>query len=365
VRNILKDDGLFSFRVSSAENYINKDLKFFLQSLYATLKKIFKEIKVIPGDTLIFLASNQERLLTYDYKIFEKRAEQRNLDIKYVRDYYLFSKLSPQRINYIEKILKDDNPAAINYDFRPRSYFYATIFWLSYFRDSIFSALLKSVNTAIIWVIFFIIIFFIFLIGVKASYNKNIKNIIALAILVTGFSQMSLQIIILLSFQLIYGYLFYHLGFLLTAFMAGLSLGALLIIRISPQLRNATKTFIYTQAAIFIYCLLLPLFLKFLSISSGAPVGSFGANILFPLAAQLSGFIAGMQFPLANKIYLKGSNNIALAAGLLYGLDLCGACLGAFLVSIFLIPLLGITSTSYLLGILNFSVILILLILRI
>jgi spermidine synthase len=356
VKGILKDKGILSFKVTSSENYINADLKKLLQSLYTTLKKVFKDVKVIPGDSAIFMASPQSNVLTYDYKILEQRSRERNLDIKYVRDYYLFSKLSPQRIGYIEGVLNEGQGVLLNCDFRPIAYFYSTIFWLSYFRDSIFSALLKAVNENIIWIISFIVIFFIFLFGLTSGRSRDAKNSIMLAILVAGFSQMAFQIVIILAFQFIYGYLFYSLGFLLTAFMAGLALGALSITKLTSSIKNEIKIFIYTQGAIFIYCLILPLFLKGLSLSRGAIMHFFGANILFPLASLTCGFIAGVQFPLANSIYLKGGNEIAKTAGLLYGIDLLGACLGAFLVSIFLIPILGIVKTCCLLGMLNLSI---------
>jgi spermidine synthase len=353
VKSILKDKGILSFKVSSSENYINADLKKFLQSLHATLKKIFNDVKVIPGDVAIFLASPQSNVLTYDYKVLEQRSKERNLDIKYVRDYYLFSKLSPQRIDYLEKALKENPSAALNFDFRPSSYFYATIFWLSHFRDSGFNILLKAVNEKLIWQAFLIIIFFMFLIALKATRNRNIKNIIMPAVFIAGFSQMVFQIVIILTFQFIYGYLFYSLGFLLTAFMTGLAWGALIITKRAPGIKNEIKIFIYAQTAIFIYCLILPLFLKGLSLSMGAIIPWLGANILFPLASLACGFIGGLQFTLANKIYLKDSGEVGKTAGLLYGVDLLGACLGAFSASIFLIPLLGIIKACLLLALIN------------
>jgi spermidine synthase len=362
VKNILKEGGLVAFKVTSSENYINADLKKFLQSLYITVKVVFEDVKVIPGDSAIFLAATQKDMLTYDYRTFEQRAKERNLALQFVRDYYLFSKLSQQRTDYIEKILKENSSAALNYDFRPSTYLYATIFWLSYFRDSFFNALLKAVNVGLIWIIFLIILFFIFLFGLRLRHNKSAKNIIALAVLVMGFSSMSLQLIILLSFQFIYGYLFYSLGFLLTAFMAGLALGAFFVTKFAAWLKNGIKTFIYAQTAIFIYCLLLPLFLKYLNVLNGPVQARLGADILFPLASVIVGAIGGIQFPLANKIYLKDAGELGKTAGLLYGLDLLGACLGAFLVSIFLVPLIGIVGTCCLLGALNFSIFLILVI---
>jgi hypothetical protein len=59
------------------------------------------------------------------------------------------------------------------------------------------------------------------------------------------------------------------------------------------------------------------------------------------------GFLVGAQFPAAARLVFR---RVEETAGTLYALDLLGACLGALLVSVFCVPLLGITSTCYLLG---------------
>ncbi|MBN2097769.1 MAG: hypothetical protein JW714_04745, partial [Candidatus Omnitrophica bacterium] len=59
------------------------------------------------------------------------------------------------------------------------------------------------------------------------------------------------------------------------------------------------------------------------------------------------------QFPLANKIILKDKDMLGRAAGLSYGMDLLGSCIGALLVSAFLIPILGITQTCVAVALLN------------
>jgi spermidine synthase len=62
----------------------------------------------------------------------------------------------------------------------------------------------------------------------------------------------------------------------------------------------------------------------------------------------LAGFLVGAQFPLANKIWLGRRESQRGTAGVLYASDLAGAFLGAILVSVILIPVLGILATCVL-----------------
>ncbi|HIC91459.1 MAG TPA: hypothetical protein EYP21_05265 [Syntrophaceae bacterium] len=54
--------------------------------------------------------------------------------------------------------------------------------------------------------------------------------------------------------------------------------------------------------------------------------------------------IVGLEFPLANKI-LYGVKGTAQTAGILYSMDLMGAWMGALVVSIALLPVLGLFKT--------------------
>jgi spermidine synthase len=75
-------------------------------------------------------------------------------------------------------------------------------------------------------------------------------------------------------------------------------------------------------------------------------------NLSFPLITLLAGFLGGMDFPLAAEL-TKGS--VGRVAGLIYGADLVGACLGAFLSSALLIPVLGIPQTCYAVALLSLA----------
>ena len=62
----------------------------------------------------------------------------------------------------------------------------------------------------------------------------------------------------------------------------------------------------------------------------------------------LAGFLVGSQFPLANRMWLKGRETLRGTAGVLYACDLVGAFLGSIVVSVILIPVLGILETCLL-----------------
>ncbi|MDP3041882.1 MAG: fused MFS/spermidine synthase [Candidatus Omnitrophota bacterium] len=363
VKRALNEGGILSFALTSSESYINRQLKYFLNSIYFSLKEVFLDVKVIPGGTAYFLACDKPGVLTYDYKTLEERAKARSLDIKYVREYYLFSKLSPQKLNLMESALQPEKGVKLNYDFRPVSIYYSMVFWMTHFKDSFFRKILQAATETKIWIIVFSLCSFILLLGlIKASKKMEWRRqAISLSIMTTGFTQMVMQIVILLSFQIIYGYVYYKLGLIITAFMAGLGLGSLWIIRIMPKLKKDLNLLIWVQLAICIYLLSLPIILRWLSNSSGRGVFWLGANVLFLFLPIIAGFIGGFQFPLANKIYpLNEKKEIGRVAGLSYGLDLLGACLGAFLTAIFLIPILGIPKACLVTAIINFTILILL-----
>jgi len=69
---------------------------------------------------------------------------------------------------------------------------------------------------------------------------------------------------------------------------------------------------------------------------------------VFLLLEAVAGFLIGLEFPLASKMYLKESKRLGGVAGVLYASDLLGGWLGALFVSVALVPVLGIVETCLL-----------------
>jgi len=356
VKHVLKKGGVLSFSVSSSENYINKELGDFLRSLYVTLKRIFADVKIIPGDTAYFIASDNN-MLTYDYNILMERAGSRLLDLKYVREYYLVSKLSPRRISYMEDIVNSKGAVKINHDFRPISYYYDIIFWSSRFRDSLFSIMLKAATEARIWKIVSALYISMLVAALCITRRRKFfRESVMLTIMASGFTMMALQIIILLAFQILYGYLFYKLGLILTSFMIGLAIGAWVAVKTLLRFKNERRVFIIAQVVLCAYLLVLPLFFTVLSHSKQIALLWLGSNAAFPLFSISAGLIGGFQFALANKIYLVDEKKLGRTGGLSYGTDLLGSFAGAVLTGALLIPVLGIPKTCFFLVLTNLLV---------
>jgi spermidine synthase len=271
-----------------------------------------------------------------------------------VRDYYLFSKLSKQRIAYFEDILNNKANVKINRDFQPISYFYNMAFWITYFKDSFLGKIIKSFNES--RVTYLVVILFIFImlwLVARPKNNRFIREIVLGIVMAGGFSQMTLQVIILLCFQIIYGYLFYKLGLILTFFMIGLSLGGILAIRVSEKKEGHSGIFCFIIFILSLYAISLPFIFEALRGLKTGWLYRLGADIIFPTLSLFSGLLCSLEFIFANKLYFKEDREVATSAGLIYGVDLIGSCIGALLSSLLFIPILGVFKTCFIVSGIN------------
>ena len=363
VKKILAPIGIVSFSLSSSENYINPEQAMYLSSIYNTLKKEFQDIKILPGDRAVFLASNKSNILTYNADILIRRLQERNISTKFVREYYLPFKLDSLRVSYIENSLKQYKTAKINQDFRPIGYLYHMSLWISQFHPGKgILSYIEKINLGL----FIIIAMFLFSIAalIQKLRKYSLRLPIILSVGTTGMSEICFQIIVLLAFQFLYGYIYYKIGIILTSFMIGLVLGSFCINKIlknpMPIVREKSL-YIKTQILICLYPLILPLiFICIVKINLTRPDIGHSLQASFAFLPIIAGFIGGFQFPLANKICLQTSKDIGKTTGLLYGVDLFGSCIGGLLAGILFVPILGIIQTCILLSIINTLVLILL-----
>jgi spermidine synthase len=359
---ILADGGVLSFGLSSSESYMSREERDFLSSIYSTLASAFTNVLAIPGETVYFLASGGENLLTYDYNILMKRADERRLDLKYVREYYLASRLSDQKISFVKNSIALAGQVMINRDFRPISYYYDMVFWAARFKGSVFTAALKSMNAKLVFSFAGLSVFLILLSGLLGNARAgSLRRAAILAIAANGFSQITFQVVILIAFQIIYGYVFYKVGIIVTAFMAGIALGGLYGIRALPHMKDERRYMISVQAGLCLYPLGLLSVLWFFSAAASFSAEWIGSNIVFIVLPVISGFIGGALFPFANKAIAPGIDEVGHAGSLSYGVDLLGSCAGALVVGTVLVPILGIPATCFAVSCVNAAVLVVIL----
>jgi len=364
IKSILEEDGIFSFRVSSAENYISQELGLYLSSLYRTLKLNFAEVIVLPGSNNVFLASNQKGILFENWQKFVQRLKEREISTKFINEHFLPDRLSSMRVEYLKNNIYGERlvlsevegsraitseTSRINYDLKPISYFYNTILWSKQFKSIEKPVFLFLSKIKSFW--FICVIALIFVLGFSACFTSRsrLPNLVLSAIFMAGFTSIFLEIIIVLSFQIFYGYIYSKVGIILTLFMLGLAFGAFLIQKKTSQKRINFKNLILIQFfQVILVSFLLFLVLYFHKISPP----EFLVECLLLLVITLSGIIGGMEFTLANHLFLEKKSTKRAGTG--YSVDLFGSSLSSILASAILIPLLGIPTTLIMILVTNF-----------
>ncbi len=355
IKGILNPDGVFALGLTSDENYLSEELKNFNGCIYKTLKEEFISVVIVPGSHLVLFASPKQGILTYDTELLGQRFMDRKIQTTYLDKYYFSYRLFPERIIFVKKALETYKGPA-NTDFYPRAYFYYLVFWATQFYPSvkIFFNWCSKINLLDITTLIVILFIGYLLINKKRVLGRQAP--IPIAIITTGYISLALEIILIFGFQVLYGYIYHRIGMIIASFMIGLVLGTLWM---NQRLGNNTSTGIPTLAKIEFCCLsysfILPVIFLLISNLKTQTEIFFGIELLFPILTMLTGFFVGAEFPLGNKLYLGDSHQVGKVAGLLYGFDLFGACVGGLLSTIIFIPILGVFQTCFICGLLKLA----------
>jgi len=356
---ILNPGGIISLSLTSSENYLSFEQRELLRSIQRTMFKVFPDVVVLPGGVNFIIGQKPDgRNLTLNPSVLISRLKERKIQTLFVSEYYIPYRLTPDRVDYLRKVLEKPGKVRLNRDYQPIGYFYDMTLWSSQFRQRTEGGRLAGWITGVRTWHLAALILIVSAVGFLLARRLNREGIsgIALSIGTTGFSEISFQVVVMLAFQVLYGYVYYKLSIILTSFMIGLVFGSWAVSGWMDRFRDKIRTYIWVQVSICLYPLMLALVIAFLARFGGGKPAFLSVQTAFSLLPIIAGFIGGFQFPLANDIVLAGLPRVGKVVGLLYGLDLFGSCLGAFLTSAFLIPLLGIYDTCFLTAILGFCV---------
>jgi spermidine synthase len=347
IKSLLNEGGVFSFRVSSAENYISRELGLYLSSIYRTLKSAFAEVRILPGSNNVFLASEEKGLLFDDWKILGARLSRRNISTRFVNENFLPDRLSPLRLALLEDAISEKE-GRLNSDLKPICYFYNGILWGKQFKSLEKSILLHLSGVHSAWlpgaiVLAFSAGFLLCMLGRSKSSNLALAAIFA-----AGFTSIFVEIIVVLSFQMFHGYIYSMIGLIFTLFMLGLFVGAAAVQEGASRGRIGFKGLALVQLLQLVFVLLL-LMVVWAFAKSAAPDLVVLAVLLF--FVTVSGILGGVLFALANHLFLRRETTRRAGTG--YSIDLFGASLSSLLAAAILIPLLGIPASLVMLVLIN------------
>jgi spermidine synthase len=219
----------------------------------------------------------------------------------------------------------------LNRDFAPIAYYFDAVLWGTRFNLTTSRWLTRLAGIG-----FAKCLLAVALAALVASILLLVRRRSALvagsSVLAVGFTTMGLEVLLLLGFQAVYGYVYHQLAILIAMFMGGMALGSWRGLRARSDLRRLAL--LQTVAALtpLALCLLME------------ALPTLRTAFVFPVLAGLCGLIGGYQFPVASRIYF--SERPGRSPGALYALDLAGSCLGALLISAFLIPVFGFWRTA-------------------
>ncbi|HSW35408.1 MAG TPA: hypothetical protein VLH18_02280, partial [Candidatus Limnocylindrales bacterium] len=357
-------------------------------TIYHTLRSVF--LRVLPvGDRFMFyFAANASGQVSADVFTLQERYRERHItndDFSVDHFYLLLEESQLRRVNWIvrnhgrapgahlsgpahgpifpdsvdeQERLERELPLVgsgyfLNSDFRPIGYYYTVMFWDDLTRNGRSEIFRWLLHVELWWILPFIVIPLLVVLGLRvitdrAGKRSDIHFAILFIVFSTGFSTMVLQIALLFSFQSVFGFVYEIVGLIVAIFMLGLALGALFTNRYLMARANI-NTLAGTQLLIVILSIIIAVLLP----AAAAVQFPSIVFVLFSALTFTAGLINGIGFPLSTACYMKLNGHAEKSAGIVYSVELSGACIGAALASVVVVPILGIIASCIFAGVIN------------
>ncbi|HJN18079.1 MAG TPA: hypothetical protein QGH10_21445 [Armatimonadota bacterium] len=341
----LATGGIVAFQAMSSGDYLNEELKAYNACLYQTAVEAgYAQVLVFPGPRATFLCSDlrDEITLFDDFAALEERINERGLDVSEVLASF-YDALDPFRREDRQREMREATGVQINHDFAPRCYYYAQVLWASWWpgATSTLMRLAGKITTAgLVCGIAGISI----LLLIPTFLTRQPWRVAApCAVFAAGACGMTLEVVILLAIQSVYGYVYGVIGLVIGVLMAGLAAGAWAAHR--RRARQAPgRWLIFSLVAVAVVAWAMSRRFGM----GGDTLGDdfFRVTFVFVRCFILGaiGIMVGAIFPCA--VALRSRDGQGARHGtMLYGVDLIGACGGALLAGLILIPLLGAAGT--------------------
>jgi len=346
----ISEDGLVVVVAPGADTYLSPGLRNLNASLFVSLSRVFPHVYAIPGEINLWLASPGLSLDSTQPAVLEERWQEREIPANLVNVEYLRYKFRQDRLEWFWHSL-DVNPQVLpDEDLHPTGLLYGLLYWSELFSPYLtgyLTALTRLRLAHLAWPVLATTALLLALLALSGRMRSHrlILTVVPLAVGTTGLAGMAFDLVVIFAFQSFYGYVYRQVGLLVTAFMAGLSLGGWWMSRQPARTTVRWTWLIYLETLIAACLAVLPAALILLHrVRAGGP--GWGQGVLLGLNS-VAGLLVGLEFPLANALITKAG--VKGPAGIVYAADLAGACLGALAVSAALLPALGLLETCALL----------------
>jgi spermidine synthase len=327
--------GIVALRLQAAENRWTPQMTERVLSIYGALSSVFANVLIIPGETNVFTASMDS--LPRDPQVLIDRLRSRKIESRLVSEPFIRYLLTNDRFPEVEQTVRT-GAAPLNTDARPICYQLTALLWLSKFFPALTGLSFEEIGGIAkekrIWIgaAAGMLLFVFFLARVRPSWRR------ALLVAVAGFAGMVLETVLILQYQTRHGVLYRDLGILITAFMFGLTAGALTLAmaaRGKSRYRGISRKWGFCLITGFMLLATLVAFQSRLGLSTGLAETA-------ALLAAAGCLVAGI-FAYAS---IHGAPEQEKVISPLYAADLFGGCAGSIAASLVMVPLLGMDITA-------------------
>ncbi|MFO8015261.1 MAG: fused MFS/spermidine synthase [Phycisphaerae bacterium] len=356
----MADDGILVFTLATPVGYWSEAPAAYAGSILEPLAAVFPDTLLTFSSPMVCFAARRKGVLTDAPEVLARRYETRGVASPYFDPLWFLGAaemLDAEKRRQVRRALAAHRPAFVNTDARPVAAFYHVRYWLAQseaahagpeapatHRADVLGAFL---HLRLEWVLAAVAAGTVLAAGVGLfGKARGLRRAAVLwSVGTTGFAAMALEIVLLYTFQTLYGYVYSMVGLVIGVFMFGLVAGSLAMNRRLGRLRAAGRTGpgLATVAALD---LAVAVFAMGLLVGVGL-LRRWSADVpvqvvTFALVG-VSGVLGGLVFPLAAAVSLreKGSRT-GRAAGAIDAADHVGGCAGALVTGTVLVPVLGL-----------------------
>ena len=347
VQQRMAPGGVLCTRVSSASHYLGRTVGGFTGSVYHTLKRVFPEIAILPGDRHLYCAAALPERVSESPEVLKQRYLAIPLDPRPFAADSFHTLLQADEIGYARERL-EEVPAELNSDERPVTYYLNMILWGRLTASGLTDAL-ERLRRLGPWPYLLPLLLGVLLWLLRSALEgferpRLQRQSASLALALLGLIAMAVQLVVLFSYQAHVGFMFQRVALLNGLFMTGLALGAWAGQGVArrgrpvPALAGVLSLVVLALAA-------LPALLVLL----GGARGDWQEGGYLLLSALL-GLLTGSGFPLAVAAAERERHGVVRSSGIAQAADNLGGAVGGVLTGTLLVPLLGMRWSCWLLA---------------
>ena len=350
LRALLAPEGIVAFQALSANEYLGPHLAAYDACLLRTAEASGLKARALPGDTMTVIAWDprwaQTNILAHPAQVLA-RLRGRGLPAQRLAAAF-YDALDPSRQERLRARLDQVPPLPVNRDLHPVCYYYAQVLWASWFGSLTADVLARAQSLRPVHCLALLGLAAAVFVVICAGSRRPGPRAAAMSMLLAGGVGMALEVTLLLALQTLSGVVYGLVGYAIGAQMAGLALGAWLGRRASATARRAGWTLCWSQIALG--AVAAGACSGGVLLSAGVGLAWNAAAAVLPLLMAATGVLVGLQFPAAVRL-ASGAQPQVSGATALYAADLVGACVGALVASLVVVPLLGMLTSLGLAGV--------------